>query len=94
MTKSELILRLAELNPHLYQRDVERIVTTIFEEVIDWSASVCRGAFAPPAPLVLEIGMVSRHYAKAAPDSQARELSGFEKGRSAARLAVLWALAT
>ena len=33
MTKSELILRLAEKNPHLYQRDVERIVTTIFEEI-------------------------------------------------------------
>lgn len=33
MTKSELIQRIAELNPHLYHRDVERIVTTIFEEV-------------------------------------------------------------
>jgi integration host factor subunit beta len=33
MTKSELILRLAERNPHLYQRDVERIVSTIFEEI-------------------------------------------------------------
>jgi integration host factor subunit beta len=33
MTKSELIQRLAELNPHLYQRDVERIVSTIFDEV-------------------------------------------------------------
>ena len=33
MTKSELIERLAELNPHLYQRDVERIVTTIFDEI-------------------------------------------------------------
>ena len=33
MTKSELILHLAELNPHLYQRDVERIVSTIFEEI-------------------------------------------------------------
>ncbi len=33
MTKSELIARLCELNPHLYQRDVERIVTTIFDEV-------------------------------------------------------------
>ena len=33
MTKSELIARLAERNPHLYQRDVERIVTTIFEEI-------------------------------------------------------------
>ncbi|MBI3453486.1 MAG: integration host factor subunit beta [Rhodospirillales bacterium] len=33
MTKSELILRLAELNPHLYQRDVERIVSTVFDEI-------------------------------------------------------------
>jgi integration host factor subunit beta len=33
MTKSELIQRIAELNPHLYQRDVERIVSTIFEEI-------------------------------------------------------------
>ena len=33
MTKSELIQRLAERNPHLYQRDVERIVTSIFEEI-------------------------------------------------------------
>ena len=40
MTKSELIQRLAELNPHLYQRDVERIVSTIFEEI---SAALERG---------------------------------------------------
>ena len=33
MTKSELILRLAELNPHLYQRDVEKIVGAIFDEI-------------------------------------------------------------
>ena len=33
MTKSELIAFLAEENPHLYQRDVERIVTTIFDEI-------------------------------------------------------------
>jgi integration host factor subunit beta len=33
MTKSELIARLAQAHPHLYQRDVERIVTTIFEEI-------------------------------------------------------------
>ncbi len=33
MTKSELIAFLAEANPHLYQRDVERIVTTIFDEI-------------------------------------------------------------
>ena len=33
MTKSELIERLAEQNPHLYHRDVERIVTRIFDEI-------------------------------------------------------------
>lgn len=33
MTKSELIARLAAKNPHLYQRDVERIVATIFDEI-------------------------------------------------------------
>ena len=40
MTKSELIARLAEANPHLYQRDVERIVTTIFDEI---TAALARG---------------------------------------------------
>lgn len=40
MTKSELIQRLSERNPHLYQRDVERIVTTIFDEI---SAALARG---------------------------------------------------
>ena len=33
MTISELIARLTEANPHLYQRDVERIVNTVFEEI-------------------------------------------------------------
>ncbi len=40
MTKSELITRLADLNPHLYQRDIERIVGTIFEEI---SGALARG---------------------------------------------------
>ena len=40
MTRSQLILRLAELNPHLYHRDVERIVGTIFEEI---SRALARG---------------------------------------------------
>ncbi len=40
MTRSQLILRLAELNPHLYHRDVERIVATIFEEI---SRALARG---------------------------------------------------
>ncbi|MEE8559456.1 MAG: integration host factor subunit beta [Alphaproteobacteria bacterium] len=40
MTKSELILRLAERSPHLYHRDVERIVSTIFDEI---TAALARG---------------------------------------------------
>ena len=33
MTKSELIARLSERYPHLYQRDIERIVNTVFDEI-------------------------------------------------------------
>ena len=33
MIKSELVAKLVEANPHLYQRDVERIVSAIFEEI-------------------------------------------------------------
>jgi len=33
MIKSELIAQLTEENPHLFQRDIERIVATIFEEI-------------------------------------------------------------
>ena len=40
MTKSDLILRLAERNPHLFQRDVERIVATILDEI---TAALSRG---------------------------------------------------
>ena len=39
MIKSELIQKIADENPHLYHRDVERIVNTIFDEVIDALAS-------------------------------------------------------
>ena len=35
MTKSELIQRMAEAYPHLYLRDVERVVNTILDEVMD-----------------------------------------------------------
>jgi integration host factor subunit beta len=34
MIRSELIQKIAADNPHLYQRDVENIVNTIFEEII------------------------------------------------------------
>ena len=40
MIKSELIALLAEKNPHLYQRDIERIVSCIFEEI---TAALARG---------------------------------------------------
>jgi integration host factor subunit beta len=40
MTKSDLIKRLAEANPHLYVRDIERIVARVFEEI---SAALSRG---------------------------------------------------
>jgi integration host factor subunit beta len=33
MTRSELIARLALKNPHLFQRDVERIVSTVFDKI-------------------------------------------------------------
>ncbi len=33
MIRSELIQMIADENPHLYQRDVERIVNTVFDEV-------------------------------------------------------------
>jgi integration host factor subunit beta len=35
MIRSELIQKIADENPHLYQRDVEKIVNTIFEEIIE-----------------------------------------------------------
>jgi len=40
MTKSELIARVAEANPHLFHRDAERIVTTVFDEI---TAALARG---------------------------------------------------
>ncbi|HSF92549.1 MAG TPA: integration host factor subunit beta [Paracoccaceae bacterium] len=39
MIKSELVQKIADENPHLYQRDVERIVGTIFDEIIDAMAN-------------------------------------------------------
>ena len=33
MTKSELIQRLADRNPHLFLRDIEKIVDTFFNEI-------------------------------------------------------------
>ncbi len=35
MIKSELIQKIADENPHLYQRDVERIVGTVFDEIVE-----------------------------------------------------------
>ena len=35
MIRSELIQKIADENPHLYQRDVEKIVNVIFDEIIE-----------------------------------------------------------
>jgi len=34
MIKSELVQKIAESNPHLYQRDVENIVNAILDEIV------------------------------------------------------------
>ena len=38
MIRSELIQKLADENPHLFQRDVERIVNTIFDQITETMA--------------------------------------------------------
>jgi integration host factor subunit beta len=40
MLKSELVQRISEQNPHLYQRDIENIINTILNEII---AAMARG---------------------------------------------------
>ena len=35
MIRSELVEKIVAENSHLYQRDVERIVATVFDEIID-----------------------------------------------------------
>ena len=39
MTRSELVAKIAAKNPHLYQRDVERIVSIILDEITNAMAS-------------------------------------------------------
>ena len=35
MIKSELVQRIAERNPHLYQRDVENVINAILDEIAE-----------------------------------------------------------
>ena len=35
MIKSELVKRVASQNPHLYQRDVEKVVNAILNEIVE-----------------------------------------------------------
>jgi integration host factor subunit beta len=35
MLKSELIQRISSQNPHLYQRDMEKIVSTVLDEIVE-----------------------------------------------------------
>jgi integration host factor subunit beta len=39
MIRSELIQKIADENPHLFQRDVDRIVSTIFDEITEAMAN-------------------------------------------------------
>ena len=39
MIRSELVQIIADQNPHLFQRDVERIVTTVFDEITNAMAN-------------------------------------------------------
>ena len=39
MIRSELIQIITDQNPHLYQRDVERIVNTVFDEITNAMAN-------------------------------------------------------
>lgn len=39
MIRSELIQKIADENPHLYQRDVEKIVSTVFDQITGALAS-------------------------------------------------------
>lgn len=40
MTRSELVAKLAEKYPHLFQKDAERVVATVFDEI---SEALCQG---------------------------------------------------
>ena len=40
MIKSELVLKMAGMNPHLYQRDIEILVNAILDEI---TAALARG---------------------------------------------------
>lgn len=42
MIRSELIQIIADQNPHLFQRDVERIVNTVFDEITTAMANGAR----------------------------------------------------
>jgi len=42
MIRSELVQKIADENPHLYQKDVERIVGTVFDSIIQAMADGSR----------------------------------------------------
>ena len=39
MIRSELVQMIADKNPHLFQRDVERIINTVFDEITNAMAN-------------------------------------------------------
>jgi integration host factor subunit beta len=50
MIKSELVQKLADENPHLFQRDIENIVNAILDEVGNAMARGDRVELAASAP--------------------------------------------
>jgi len=83
MIKSELVARLAERYPHLYHRDVERIVSTVLDEisgalaagdrvVVDNLLKIRAGVpVAPPAPDAAKAGDAKPAGAKGADSKSA-----------------------
>jgi nucleoid DNA-binding protein len=49
MIKSELVIKLTEQNPHLYQRDIEQVVNAILDTISDALAQGGRVSFVASA---------------------------------------------
>src|ERR1700743_1170975 len=81
MIKSELVARLTERYPHLYHRDVERIVSTVLDKITDALAAGHRvelrgfGAFS----VKTRPSRLGRHPRHAHPVSRAAKRAPFSR---------------
>ena len=55
MIKSELIQRVAAANPHLFQRDVERIINIVLDEITGALARGDRVELREPQAVLLQL---------------------------------------